>query len=115
MAAAALGLGAILSEAVEPGVIEPVRTGKAPRCCDSNWTRSRFRACLLIIVRSPQHRRPVRTSITSVGLAGLLGHSIACTQIRKDLSALGPLGRPRARLCDKTVSRAARSGSRIEA
>lgn len=31
--------------------------------------------------------------ITSVGLAGLLGHSISSTQIRKDLSALGPLGR----------------------
>jgi redox-sensing transcriptional repressor len=31
--------------------------------------------------------------ITSIGLADLLGHSISSTQIRKDLSALGPLGR----------------------
>lgn len=31
--------------------------------------------------------------ITSHGIAGLLGHTIASTQIRKDLSALGPLGR----------------------
>lgn len=31
--------------------------------------------------------------ITSHGIAGLLGHSISSTQIRKDLSALGPLGR----------------------
>jgi redox-sensing transcriptional repressor len=34
-----------------------------------------------------------KTVITSVGLAGLLGHTISSTQIRKDLSALGPLGR----------------------
>jgi redox-sensing transcriptional repressor len=34
-----------------------------------------------------------KTVITSVGLAGLLGHAISSTQIRKDLSALGPLGR----------------------
>lgn len=34
-----------------------------------------------------------KTSITSHGLAALLGHTIASTQIRKDLSALGPLGR----------------------
>jgi redox-sensing transcriptional repressor len=32
-------------------------------------------------------------TITSHGLAALLGHTIASTQIRKDLSALGPLGR----------------------
>ncbi|MHB8364277.1 MAG: redox-sensing transcriptional repressor Rex [Vulcanimicrobiaceae bacterium] len=32
------------------------------------------------------------TVITSHGLAALLGHTIASTQIRKDLSALGPLG-----------------------
>lgn len=30
--------------------------------------------------------------ITSHGIAGLLGHTISSTQIRKDLSALGPLG-----------------------
>ena len=34
-----------------------------------------------------------KTVITSVGLAALLGHTISSTQIRKDLSALGPLGR----------------------
>lgn len=34
-----------------------------------------------------------KTVITSFGLAGLLGHAISSTQIRKDLSALGPLGR----------------------
>ncbi|MEO6835340.1 MAG: redox-sensing transcriptional repressor Rex [Candidatus Tumulicola sp.] len=34
-----------------------------------------------------------KTTITSRGLAALLGHTIASTQIRKDLSALGPLGR----------------------
>jgi redox-sensing transcriptional repressor len=34
-----------------------------------------------------------KTSITSNGLAALLGHTIASTQIRKDLCALGPLGR----------------------
>jgi redox-sensing transcriptional repressor len=33
-----------------------------------------------------------REVITSSGIAGLLGHSIASAQIRKDLSALGPLG-----------------------
>ena len=33
------------------------------------------------------------TTITSQGLAGLLGHSISSTQIRKDLSSLGPLRR----------------------
>jgi redox-sensing transcriptional repressor len=32
-------------------------------------------------------------TITSHGLAALLGHTIASTQIRKDLCALGPLGR----------------------
>jgi len=31
--------------------------------------------------------------MTSHGLAALLGHTIASSQIRKDLSALGPLGR----------------------
>lgn len=30
--------------------------------------------------------------ITSHGIAGLMGHTISPTQIRKDLSALGPLG-----------------------
>ncbi|MGC1379685.1 MAG: redox-sensing transcriptional repressor Rex [Candidatus Baltobacteraceae bacterium] len=34
-----------------------------------------------------------KTTITSHQLAALLGHTIASTQIRKDLSALGPLGR----------------------
>jgi redox-sensing transcriptional repressor len=34
-----------------------------------------------------------KRTITSQGLAGLLGHTVASTQIRKDLSALGPLGR----------------------
>lgn len=34
-----------------------------------------------------------KTTVTSLGLAALLGHTIASTQIRKDLSALGPLGR----------------------
>jgi redox-sensing transcriptional repressor len=34
-----------------------------------------------------------KVTITSHGLAALLGHTIASTQIRKDLSALGPLGR----------------------
>lgn len=33
------------------------------------------------------------TTITSHGLAALLGHTIGSTQIRKDLCALGPLGR----------------------
>ncbi|HTA55346.1 MAG TPA: redox-sensing transcriptional repressor Rex [Candidatus Acidoferrales bacterium] len=33
------------------------------------------------------------TTMTSHGLAGLLGHTITSTQIRKDLSALRPLGR----------------------
>ena len=32
-------------------------------------------------------------TMTSHGLAGLLGHTITSTQIRKDLSALRPLGR----------------------
>jgi redox-sensing transcriptional repressor len=34
-----------------------------------------------------------KSTITSHGLAALLGHTIASTQIRKDLSALGALGR----------------------
>ncbi len=34
-----------------------------------------------------------KDTITSHGMAALLGHSIASTQIRKDLSALRPLGR----------------------
>ncbi len=34
-----------------------------------------------------------KTVITSHGIAGLLGHALSSTQIRKDLSALGPLGR----------------------
>jgi redox-sensing transcriptional repressor len=34
-----------------------------------------------------------KTVITSHGIAGLLGHTISSTQIRKDLCALGPLGR----------------------
>jgi redox-sensing transcriptional repressor len=34
-----------------------------------------------------------KTIVTSHGLAALLGHTISSTQIRKDLSALGPLGR----------------------
>lgn len=34
-----------------------------------------------------------KTVVTSHGLAALLGHTISSTQIRKDLSALGPLGR----------------------
>ncbi|HEY5425104.1 MAG TPA: redox-sensing transcriptional repressor Rex [Candidatus Tumulicola sp.] len=34
-----------------------------------------------------------KTTVTSHGLAALLGHTIASTQIRKDLSALGPFGR----------------------
>lgn len=34
-----------------------------------------------------------KTLITSQGLAVLLGHTISSQQIRKDLSALGPLGR----------------------
>jgi redox-sensing transcriptional repressor len=34
-----------------------------------------------------------KTVITSHGIAGLLGHTITSTQIRKDLSSLGPLGR----------------------
>jgi redox-sensing transcriptional repressor len=34
-----------------------------------------------------------KTVITSFGIAALLGHTISSTQIRKDLSALGPLGR----------------------
>ncbi|HEY1653765.1 MAG TPA: redox-sensing transcriptional repressor Rex [Candidatus Tumulicola sp.] len=34
-----------------------------------------------------------KTTVTSHGLAAFLGHTIASTQIRKDLSALGPLGR----------------------
>lgn len=33
------------------------------------------------------------TTITSEGLASLLGHTISSTQIRKDLSSLGALGR----------------------
>ncbi len=34
-----------------------------------------------------------KSTITSHGLAAMLGHSISSTQIRKDLSALGTLGR----------------------
>jgi redox-sensing transcriptional repressor len=34
-----------------------------------------------------------KATITSHGLAALLGHEITSTQIRRDLSALGPLGR----------------------
>jgi len=34
-----------------------------------------------------------KVTMTSHGLAALLGHTIASSQIRKDLSALGPLGR----------------------
>ena len=34
-----------------------------------------------------------KRTITSHGLAAMLGHTIASTQIRKDLSALRPLGR----------------------
>jgi redox-sensing transcriptional repressor len=34
-----------------------------------------------------------KRTITSNGLAAMLGHTIASTQIRKDLCALGPLGR----------------------
>src|SRR5215469_8078067 len=34
-----------------------------------------------------------KTTITSHGLAALLGHTITSTQIRKDLSTLGALGR----------------------
>ena len=34
-----------------------------------------------------------KTTITSQALAALLGHTISSTQIRKDLSSLGPLGR----------------------
>lgn len=34
-----------------------------------------------------------KETITSHGIAGLLAHAISSTQIRKDLSALGPLGR----------------------
>jgi len=40
-----------------------------------------------------QARAGGKSTITSHGLAALLGHTIASTQIRKDLSALGPLGR----------------------
>jgi redox-sensing transcriptional repressor len=40
-----------------------------------------------------QAQQAGKTTITSHGLAALLGHTIASTQIRKDLSALGPLGR----------------------
>ncbi|HTX59430.1 MAG TPA: redox-sensing transcriptional repressor Rex [Verrucomicrobiae bacterium] len=34
-----------------------------------------------------------KATVTSHGLAALLGHTISSTQIRRDLSALGPLGR----------------------
>ncbi|HLX26568.1 MAG TPA: redox-sensing transcriptional repressor Rex [Candidatus Cybelea sp.] len=34
-----------------------------------------------------------KRTITSHGLAAMLGHTVASTQIRKDLCALGPLGR----------------------
>jgi redox-sensing transcriptional repressor len=40
-----------------------------------------------------QARASGKRTITSHGLAALLGHTIASTQIRKDLCALGPLGR----------------------
>jgi redox-sensing transcriptional repressor len=40
-----------------------------------------------------QARAAGKRTITSHGLADLLGHTIASTQIRKDLCALGPLGR----------------------
>jgi redox-sensing transcriptional repressor len=40
-----------------------------------------------------QAQQAGKTTVTSHGLAALLGHTIASTQIRKDLSALGPLGR----------------------
>ncbi|HKU82184.1 MAG TPA: redox-sensing transcriptional repressor Rex [Candidatus Tumulicola sp.] len=38
-------------------------------------------------------RQAGKATVTSHGLAALLGHTISSTQIRKDLSALGPLGR----------------------
>lgn len=40
-----------------------------------------------------QARAGGKRTITSHALAALLGHTIASTQIRKDLCALGPLGR----------------------
>jgi redox-sensing transcriptional repressor len=40
-----------------------------------------------------QARADGKRTITSHALAALLGHTIASTQIRKDLCALGPLGR----------------------
>ncbi|HZY97840.1 MAG TPA: redox-sensing transcriptional repressor Rex [Candidatus Cybelea sp.] len=40
-----------------------------------------------------QARASGKRTITSHGLAAMLGHTIASTQIRKDLCALGPLGR----------------------
>jgi redox-sensing transcriptional repressor len=40
-----------------------------------------------------QARASGKRTMTSHGLAALLGHTIASTQIRKDLCALGPLGR----------------------
>lgn len=40
-----------------------------------------------------QARAGGKRTITSHGLAALLGHTIASTQIRKDISALGPFGR----------------------
>lgn len=40
-----------------------------------------------------QAQQAGKTTITSHGLAALLGRTISSTQIRKDLSALGPLGR----------------------
>jgi redox-sensing transcriptional repressor len=40
-----------------------------------------------------QARAGGKRTITSQGLAALLGHTIASTQIRKDLCTLGPLGR----------------------
>ncbi len=41
-----------------------------------------------------------KETITSHGLAALLGHTIASTQIRKDLSGARTAGPPRARVCD---------------
>ena len=54
-------------------------------------------------------------TMTSHGLAGLLGHTITSTQIRKDLSALAPARPPRPGVCDRSACGAACLGLRIGA
>jgi len=73
-------------------MLDPIRSGKpAP---------ARFELNEVAIPRLFAYHRALAAAlaagkdvITSHGIAELLGHVISSTQIRKDLSALGPLGR----------------------